>query len=707
MSLLPEKILVIQGNILENKSIWQEDNIVLHGTVIKNRGQIRAQNRATIIGFYMPTASDSLISARKVEYFFSISDLLEKIMKYASGTIQGKSVDDTREIMKHLLRLPYELLLKEMKKDSIRENFFSLYLGYKPDDEQCRIALSLIFHFFGRDYNNQKIPGKSYQDALILLEAAYALYPDNEHIRKTLLTVMSNVCIEYAMGKIVGMGYRDAHIILERFLEIEIGQSEMKKGISKIAFSLVPFLLKGKAEVKSLQGIYELIKWAAELDPENLDVQEGLALYSAQAFKNIEGDEVQVQNNKPDHTKVFELVKRHFCELIDSSDFIYSEDISLHQNIERAVEHFLAKRELHPDDAKLKLMLTNLYDLLSGLYVSGQIEGRCAYDGMQALEKAHSIDPNSIGIRAGLSVHCYLSALLCIEESLPGKTLMDGAKFLERSLEFKANLRDAAVGTLLIACNRYAGAYNKGLIEGKTTTDAIRLLELTIEIDPNYATSYYNLGAILLAQNDNLETLEKIRNLFEKCLSLEPNSDFFKNELAAIFKMISAAYTKEANKTIFDMLEVAEKSYSLNPDDKDIRSMKASFCYRIAYEFMRNDTIQGSLEEGLAYLTKVIMLEEDLDSSLHNATSLLCNDYAVACLHGQIKEGTMEDVIFLLGMSLRLDPTLLVAHQNLMQIYVKSQSARLIIATTLPNYLKIIEESIGAIRDLEEKENLL
>ncbi|MBP6098367.1 MAG: tetratricopeptide repeat protein [Candidatus Levybacteria bacterium] len=707
MSLIPEKVLVIQGERLENKSVWQEDNIVLHGTVIKNRGQIRAQNRITIIGLYLSTGSASLISARKVEHFSSISDLLEKIKQYAAGTIQGKSVDDSREIMNHLLRLPYELLLKKMKKDSVREDFFSLYLGYKPDDKTCRITLSLIFHFVGLDFNNQKIPGKGYQDALILLEAAYAFYPDNEHIRKNLLIVIANVCLQYVKGEIVGKGYRDAHDILERFLAIEVGQSEMKNGISKIAFSLSSVLIQGKGEVKSMQEIYELIKWAAELDPENLDAQELLAFYSGQAFKNIGGDEAQVQDSKPDHTKFFERIKKYFCELIDSSDFTYSEDISLHQNIERAVEHFLAKHELHPDDAKFKLILTNLYDQLSGLYVSGQIEGRGAYDGMQVLEKAHSIDPNSIGIRAGLSVQCYLSALLCIEESLPGKTLMDGAKFLERSLEFKANLRDSAVKTLLIACNRYARAYNKGLIEGKTATDAIRLLELTIEIDPNYATSYYNLGAILLSQNDNLETLEKIRNLFEKCLSLEPNSDFFKRELAAILKMISASYVKEANKTIFDMLKVTEKSYSLNPDDKDIRSMKASFCYRIAYEFIRNDTTQGSLEEGLAYLSKVIMLEEDLDSSLHNATSLLCNDYAVACLHGQIEEGTMEDVIFLLGMSLRLDPTLLVAHQNLMQIYVKSQSARLIIAETLPDYLKIIEASIGAIRDLEEKENLL
>ena len=103
----------------------------------------------------------------------------------------------------------------------------------------------------------------------------------------------------------------------------------------------------------------------------------------------------------------------------------------------------------------------------------------------------------------------------------------------------------------------YAKAYNNLGVAYKNqgnTTKAIQLYEKAIELNPDYADAYYNLG---VAYKDQGNLIKAIQN-YEKAIALDPDD-------AKAYNNLGIAYYDQGNAT--KAIQLWEKAIELDPDD--------------------------------------------------------------------------------------------------------------------------------------------
>jgi superkiller protein 3 len=128
--------------------------------------------------------------------------------------------------------------------------------------------------------------------------------------------------------------------------------------------------------------------------------------------------------------------------------------------------------------------------------------------------------------------------------------------------------------------------FNKGYnaVENKEYDKAISFYLRVIEIDPDYATAYYNLGLVYGNQGNNTKAIE----LYEKAIELKP-------DYAKAYNNLGLAYKNQGNLT--KAIESYEKSIEIDPDYAE-----AYYNLGIAYH-------NSNFDKALIYYKKAARLE--------------------------------------------------------------------------------------------------
>lgn len=580
--------------------------------------------------------------------------------------------------------------LKDIHNPNLEEviELFEKALSLKP----LPLTISELLQTYklqARFYMENKVPGKTDLDAADLLEKALTLSPEDNNIKGGI----SNTCLMTAFkcmnGEIPGKSISDGEIYLNKAILLKeyIGDDE-KKGLAIVCNQYAVAYFKGKVDGRSSLEAMVLLGIAIELDPsfnqakENLDqITEIVSSAFVKAFEGSGAQEISIANKLRRQTQI----------LFDDIGVRYLEKESLDVNLYKSIEALEDSLRSDDSDSKSKEALIQLYSLLSAVYMNCEIEGKSAYDAMVLMERAYLLFPDDLGIKSRLALNCTMSAFLCLEDGIPGKSISDGAKYLDRAIQFRSFLENPYIKNLSRTCNGYAIVYDENKIEGKTTKDAITLLQLAIVLNPNFAMAYYNLGAIFLSQNKDIENLERVLRLFEKALSLKPDNTMFRDELGAVNYMLAVLYSHTEEYTSFDVLMKLEDAYELSPDDKIKRNLACTYL-TIVREFLEGRYPDEPVAQGLVFLEKCLKLDDCLNDDEQEFLGVMCNNYALACINGDIKMSTDETAIFLLKSAILNCPTLIEAHENLLKLYKNVLNDHPIIADIFPMYYELLTE---------------
>ncbi len=162
MSIMSGATIVQQAETINHEGVLGAFDIVLCADTINNSGILKASNRITIVGNYLTEVNGNL-TARKVEIFTSLQDLIMKGAQYADGKIPGKSIDDSIELLNHALQLNTDSvlnILNQAEEVVIFDRLIETFLKYSPQQTSTQKALSSFLKIIGAQYDQDKIPGK-------------------------------------------------------------------------------------------------------------------------------------------------------------------------------------------------------------------------------------------------------------------------------------------------------------------------------------------------------------------------------------------------------------------------------------------------------------------------------------------------------------------------------------------------------------------
>lgn len=324
MSYTSASTVINKAQNIMNDGECNAPDIVFCANTITNSGRLNASNRITLVGKYLQEKNGSL-NARKVEIFSSMQDLIAKGIQYAQGTVAGKSMDDSIELLNHALKLDTELVLSELTKQGglvSLDNLLRTLLAFVPANTTIKKALSSIFKIIAAQYSKNLVPGKNQDDVGELLKRASDLDPqddlmvgnpnindskrlmrkaigndfesmgftfnfDSDSLKKSAPATVESV-FQILNGDVPGKGINDARSILEELLKKDPENIEIKRilvmTLQKIAAE--PSLITRDADgypmpngyLSQLKVCVELLKRASSIDPDNISIKKAWAL---------------------------------------------------------------------------------------------------------------------------------------------------------------------------------------------------------------------------------------------------------------------------------------------------------------------------------------------------------------------------------------------------------------------------------------------
>lgn len=269
VSLVSKEAIKIQRIEINNlKGSYQGSDIILCAQTIRNGGPITAQNRVLIIGNYVEEKGGSL-TGRQVDIFPSIEVMLEKLKQYADGSIEGKTVEDAKEILKFALLLEHQTQIMY----SLANRAYEL----NPDSQEYKILFAAALYALGVLYANDEELEDGLDNGYRLLKQSYELNPGNEKVRTNLATASLALGAKYASNRVQGKGMEDGYRLVKQAYELDPDSSEIKEIFTAISFNLANGYTNEEIEGKGLSDALPLIKQAYELNPEDDDIKDTFA----------------------------------------------------------------------------------------------------------------------------------------------------------------------------------------------------------------------------------------------------------------------------------------------------------------------------------------------------------------------------------------------------------------------------------------------
>lgn len=322
-------IVVLSKGDINSDSSYEAPDALFCAQNIRLSGRIDVQNRITIIGNYVQ-GNSTVLSARKVEVFSSIGVLLEKVKQYSDGQASGKTVEDAKEILSHVLKLDMDFVFEELKNQTILDSFLAVFKLHEPVDVDAKFNLAYIFNliackyvssenltdqttigleegyflakrayefdpedkilkknfiyainYLSAAYGDGDIPGKGLEDAISLLEKGLEIKQNDEKLKYNLAQILKILAVNYTKGVIPGKGWEDALIPISKSFDLYPQDDGIRKSLAAVCCHLGVKFSHGKVEGKGFEDGYSLILRAFELSPDNPHISYELGVFYA------------------------------------------------------------------------------------------------------------------------------------------------------------------------------------------------------------------------------------------------------------------------------------------------------------------------------------------------------------------------------------------------------------------------------------------
>ncbi len=503
MSIMSGATIVQQAETINHEGVLGAFDIVLCADTINNSGILKASNRITIVGNYLTEVNGNL-TARKVEIFTSLQDLIMKGAQYADGKIPGKSIDDSIELLNHALQLNTDSvlnILNQAEEVVIFDRLIETFLKYSPQQTSTQKALSSFLKIIGAQYDQDKIPGKK-GEASKLLERAAELIPKDDMSDYNALVrearrrrggypkefypssddeFSNDIRAKYdsdsdevdftsdddaSSDEFLGRAQRHQHDYPWKShfsTEDDLGpKSTSLNSIIEVLTGKIP----GTTLADACTTLEDLIKKALmnTSTPPLLDMNSLL-----DKVLESTANEIQLKNNL---TYILAILGNPF------PDGEFPDD-----QLEDTILYYEKLLAINPDFEVTKILLSKALNSLGLYYCSGEAKEKTIVDGAATLERAYALSPselsktNLVGILNTLSFECA-------ENKIPEKGLIDALAYLEKGYAIDPNyepIKTNLVGVLNILGVKSAN----NQIPGKNILDACNYLERAVTLDPN------------------------------------------------------------------------------------------------------------------------------------------------------------------------------------------------------------------------------
>ena len=179
------------------------------------------------------------------------------------------------------------------KTDEDAQIYLEKAIKYDPENEGASRNLSVLYGNIAVSYADGDVEGKSIQDAMLLLERALKIDSTNEHAKRNLLAVYNAIAASYSNGQVEGKENLDALPLLEKALAIKADDQQTRKNMSQLKSAIAVTYANGKVEGKTREDAIALLKSSLEFDPDNEHAKNNASLlYNVVAVSYANGEVV-------------------------------------------------------------------------------------------------------------------------------------------------------------------------------------------------------------------------------------------------------------------------------------------------------------------------------------------------------------------------------------------------------------------------------
>ncbi len=585
------------------------DNLFVEtkGTV-QLKAKVDITNRAIIIGDFL-AANPPLLTSRVVDIFKDTSEMLSKTQQYSEGAIEGRTVDDSVEILTRYIYLSEENLMQpiivlsdlfeKMKvlPSLFEKLFFAIDFALRKDSKNP-VLKAQVEKLFSSLLSQS---GKGDLRAAELMKAAQKIghtnYQDTPFWNQEYASFMSGIFKNVISS--FGLTLNTALQVVEADYKRSPRDAQKKLALTSLYVAGAMEFHNTQQYQKAIEFAEKALKIDSEYEAAKIWLANCLNELSAQYLIAKKADKYQEVITAQERAIQLNPSFGRAYHNLAVALWLAHPDLS---QIERVISLFEKNLTINPDDPITKSELVRAYDALGGLYMGGKRPGKSEIDAAGLMEKALILSPENTEVKSGLSVSCMLFAFKCQQNQFQGNTALIGETYLKRASEFSKCLNEELKKNLALICNQYAVAYTRGVISDRSHIDSINLLELAIALNPAFdqaKMSLYNLytqyieKCLEVASGDDspFHMGEAIRCL-KRAIELNPDDQ----ECQDMLKMLSDNMFL-ASQMIFKEAESEGKS-----SESVIKEIVQSVFANIGIQYIETDTLATNLEKNIRAL---------------------------------------------------------------------------------------------------------